>query len=96
MKILLIPAKTLEKQELKFSRSALFAMKTRARFKYPVNDCRPTIGGTNHYTHVHLAMARAWVSLTVTINLISKFQHKLATTLQLSTNVNYFRYHISA
>ena len=40
MKILLIPGKTLEKQKLNFSRSALFQMKTRVSLKYFVNDCR--------------------------------------------------------
>ena len=40
MKILLILGKTLEKQKLNFSRSALFQMKTRVSLKYFVNDCR--------------------------------------------------------
>ena len=35
--------------------------------------------------HVHLAMAKAWVSPTIPISLSSKFQLKLATTFQLST-----------
>ena len=39
MKILLILAKTLEKQELNFSRSALFHMKTRVSLRYFMNDC---------------------------------------------------------
>ena len=40
MKGLLILAKTLEKQELNFYRSALFLMKTRVSPKYLVNDCK--------------------------------------------------------
>ena len=40
MKILLILEKTLEKQKLHFSRSALIHMKTRVSLKYLVNDCR--------------------------------------------------------
>ena len=39
MKILLILAKSLQKQELNFSRSALFCMKNRVTRKYFVNDC---------------------------------------------------------
>ena len=39
MKVLFILAKTLEKQKLNFSCSALFHMKTRASFKYFVNEC---------------------------------------------------------
>ena len=39
MKILLILGKTLEKQELNFSRSALFYIKTRVHLKYFVDDC---------------------------------------------------------
>ena len=39
MKILLILAKTLEKQKLNFSRIALFHIKTRLSLKYFVNDC---------------------------------------------------------
>ena len=38
MKILLIPAKTLEKQKSNISHSALFHMKTRVGLKYFVND----------------------------------------------------------
>ena len=40
IKILLILAKTLEKEKLNFSRSALFHMKTRVSIRYFVNDCR--------------------------------------------------------
>ena len=40
MKALFTLAKTLEKQKLNFSRSALFHMKTRVSLKYLVNDCR--------------------------------------------------------
>ena len=40
MNILLILAKTLEKQRLIPSRSALFRMKTRVSLKYFVVDCR--------------------------------------------------------
>ena len=40
MKILLILGKTLEKQKLNFSRSALFHMKTGVSLKYFVNDCK--------------------------------------------------------
>ena len=39
MKILLMLAKTLEKQKLNFSCSVLFHMKTRVSLKYFVNDC---------------------------------------------------------
>ena len=39
MKVLFILAKTLEKQKLNFSCSAPFHMKTRASFKYFVNEC---------------------------------------------------------
>ena len=39
MKILLILLKTLEKEKLNFSRSALFHMKTRVSLIYSVNDC---------------------------------------------------------
>ena len=39
MKILSILAKTLEKQKLNFSHSALFHMETRVRLKYFVNGC---------------------------------------------------------
>ena len=39
MKILLILAKTLEKQKLSFSCSALFHMKTKVSLKYFVNGC---------------------------------------------------------
>ena len=39
MKVLLILAKTLEKQKLKFYCSALFHMKTRVGLKYFVSDC---------------------------------------------------------
>ena len=38
MKILLIQAKSLEKQKLNFSRIALFHMKTRVSLKHFVND----------------------------------------------------------
>ena len=40
MKILLILGKTLEKQKLNFSRSALLRMKTEVSLKYFVNNCR--------------------------------------------------------
>ena len=39
MKILLILLKTLEKEKLDFSRSALFHMKTRVSLIYSANDC---------------------------------------------------------
>ena len=39
MKVLSILAKSLEKQEVNFSRSTLFHMKTRVDLKYFVNDC---------------------------------------------------------
>ena len=39
MKVLLILAKTLEKQKLNFACSAPFHMKTRASLKYFVNEC---------------------------------------------------------
>ena len=39
MKVLLILAKTFEKQKLNFTHSALFHMKTRVVLKYFVNDC---------------------------------------------------------
>ena len=45
MKILLILAKTLEKQKLNFSRTALFHIKTRASLRYFVNYCSWTIRG---------------------------------------------------
>ena len=41
MKILLILAKTLEKEKLNPSRSVLSHMKTGASPKYPATDCRP-------------------------------------------------------
>ena len=40
MKTLLTPKKTLEKQKLNFSPSALFHLKTRVSRKYCLNDCR--------------------------------------------------------
>ena len=40
MKIFLILVKTLEKQKLDISRSALFHTKTRVSLKYLVNGCR--------------------------------------------------------
>ena len=41
VKILLKLAKTPKKQNLNFSHSTLFHMKTKVSLKYFVNDCRP-------------------------------------------------------
>ena len=77
MNIFPILAKHLEKEKLKFSRTAPFHTKSRVSPNYPVSDWRPTTGTANHGC---LGMARARAGLTIPISLNTKLQLELATT----------------
>ena len=56
MKVLLTLAKTSSKQKLKFSRIALFRIKTRVNVKYFVNDClwKQSFASDSHQTSSNL------------------------------------------
>ena len=62
MKVLSILAKSLEKQEVNFSRSTLFHMKTRVGLKYFVNDClwKPLFDSNSPHTHSNLIVLIIW------------------------------------
>ena len=58
LKMLAILAKTLEKQKLNFSCSALFNTKTRVSPKYLANDCRMLCAGSNFLNNADATLTK--------------------------------------